>query len=249
MGVWGFVRDPANAAAMQALSAIAVVVLTGFIVWLMARQTGILDRQAKLQEQQTQVQGRQAELNERQAQIQSMLTSLEYAPIIAAEFAGDYDSSANRILLKNGGRGPAHNIRGHLWVRTALQQWDPLEVKAHPVNLNAGDSGEVLVELERVGKLRPAFEGVEPRANDRWVLHYGDMLGHTWHTTCNIDDQGRYLPLRYFRSWSPAHWSALPEDTRKLCRICSEDQDLKAAADRAHQELSGPAPVTRREQQ
>jgi len=217
MGVWGFVRDPANAAALQALSAVAVVMLTVFMVIFMKRQTRILRLQADLQD--------------RQARIESTLASLEYAPIIAAEFAGDYDSSANRILLKNGGRGPAHNIRGHLWVRTAAQEWNFLEVEAQPVNLNAGDSGEVMVQLERVGKLRPTFEGIEPEANDRWVLHYGDMLGHTWHTTCNIDDQGRSLPLRYFRSWSPAHWSALPADTRKLCVTCLRDETRRTAAD------------------
>lgn len=243
MVVWGFVRDPANAAAMQALSAIAVVVLTGFIVWLMARQTRILDRQLNLQEQQTQIQGRQAELGERQAQIQSVLASLEYAPIIGAEFGQDYDSTANRILLKNGGRGPAHNIRGHLWVRTAAQEWSFLEVEARPANLNAGDSGEVTAQLERVGKLRPTFKGVEPRSNDRWVLHYGDMLGQTWHTTSNIDDQGRYVPLGYFRSWSPAHWGALLEDTRKLCVTCLKDETGRAAADRGYRELSQQRPT------
>jgi len=217
MAPWEFIRDPANAAALQALFAAAVVVLTVFIVWFMARQTGILDSQVKLQGEQTQT--------------QSMLTSLEYAPIIAAEFSGDYHSTANRILLKNGGRGPAHNIRGYLLPRPGAPGWVPLEVKAKPANLNPGDSGEVMVELERVKELRPAFEGVEPRTSDRWVLHYKNMLGRTWHTTCNIDDKGDYRPLGYFRSWSPEHWSALPEDTRKLCWICLKDANHEAAGD------------------
>jgi hypothetical protein len=228
MAAWRYITDPANAATVQALSAVAVVILTVSVVLFMKRQTRILRLQVDLQD--------------RQARIESTLASLEYAPIVAAEFSGDYDSTANRILLKNGGRGPAHNIRGHLWAGTEAQQWEASELQVRPTNLSAGDFGEAEVQLEHlVGvreKLGDPFRGLGARINDIWVLHYGDALGRTWHTTCNIGDRGRHAPLRYFRSWSPDHWSALPQDTRERCWICLEDENLKAAADRAYGEQS-----------
>jgi len=226
--VWAWLADPANAATIQAGCAAAMVVLTGAIALFMRRQTAVLSRQTGIQEQQTQT--------------QNLLAWLEYAPIIAAEFAEDYDADGNRIVLRNGGRGPAHNIRGYLWVRTGAQRWEPLQCGADPANLNAGDTGEAGVDLDAVRKLRPSFKGVELRDNDLWVLHYGGVLGGTWHTTSNIDDKGRYLPLRYFRSWSPADWCALPAETRGLCWVCRRDEETKAAAERVYRDWPPQTP-------
>jgi len=210
VAAWRYVTDPVNAGTLQALSAVVVAVLTLAIASFMRKQTRTLDRQTRISEEQT--------------RIQSMLDTLEWSPIVAAEFGLAYDGMADSIAVKNAGRGPALNIEAHLHVRTDAQQWEHVPAHAGPANLSANDQGEAHVEYDLAKEyrqqLQAPFKELGPRGNDIWVVHYRDVLGGVWHTTCNIDDQGSHGPLGYFRSWSPRHWALLPQETQGRCLTC-----------------------------
>ena len=217
---WHWLSDGGNAAGIQAISAVAVVLLTAAILTVMRSQAAIVHRQTAIQEQ--------------QATVQSSLARLEHAPILVAEFAPGYGVAANGILVRNVGRGPAHNLRGQIWVRGGQGSFIRIPVHPAPANLAHDDAGRADPDPTDLGSARPPFNGMAYTLDDRWVLHYGDTLGGTWHTTSNIDDKGRHSPLGYFRSWSPADWARLHEQTRGLCWVCLQDQDRRAAADQVY---------------
>jgi hypothetical protein len=196
---------------MQAACAVVVVVPTGFILGAMRRQTRIAERQTAIQE---------------------MLSALEWAPIVAAQFDEPYAPDGYRIRVKNTGRGPALNVEAHLHVRTEVKQWEHIEATADPKSLSPNGEGEATVDAELVAELRQdppqILRGMSPRMNDIWVLHYRDILGGTWHTTSNLGDSGAHAPLESFRSWSPTHWARLPHETKAYCWTCLQEAQRAA---------------------
>jgi hypothetical protein len=213
---WRWEWIGANSSQLQAIAAAAGLAVTVAILLVYRGQERIMANQEE-------VMRKQAGISAQQGEIQRLLAWLEHAPIMCAEFGTGYEATANQITLKNTGRGAAHNIRGQVWVVAGFSTSEigVLDCSATPAHLGPGDPGSVSAELQELAPLRAAGAGVPPRLSDRWVLHFGDVLGGTWHTTSNIDDGGQYAPLGYFRSWSPSDWAQLPEETRKLCQVCA----------------------------
>lgn len=224
VAAWNWDWLGTNSAQIQAIVAVGLLAVTVSILLVYRGQEHIMSKQEK-------VMTKQADIAAEQTGIQRLLAWLEHSPIMCAEFGAAYDGAANQIGLKNGGRGAAHNIRGHVWVVTGFSSSEVgvLESVADPTYLGPGDSGNASADLGELSALRAPNSGIPPRLGDRWVLHYGDVIGGTWHTTSNIADDGSYAPLGYFRSWSPHDWDQLTEETRNLCQVCPADAHLNDA--------------------
>jgi len=228
---WTWLTDQGNAAGIQAISAVAVVFLTIAIVSFSRRQVAIARQQSELQA--------------RQVRMEDRLASMEWRPIVAAHFYPDYRTSGGtRIMLKNVGRGPAQNIRGHLWVEGKRHAFE-----ARPTNLGADDDGQAGLTDQAV--IQDFRNRVVDRAGDLdvWVIHYTDALGSVWHTTCNLNDAGWRVRPGYFRAWNQHDWQQLPLEARDLCLVCEDDaseQELARAGVQIEKERRHPERRMRR---